>query len=204
MSTNQEDRPLPVPSNVIDLNVLRTARSAKSIKTPSVPAARADVATGVLSGPWVEAFWFDVPFPVRSKSNYRHSRRPEARAQWETEKAFQAALANLAASAVPGGWDPGDGEVPLERRPAVVAVIGARTLLDAGNLSKSVLDALEDVTYVNDASVRACLTVAVRTGKGNRGVVALARLAPGASVTELVAATTELTTSLHALTSLDT
>lgn len=129
----------------------------------------------------VRAFCFDVPFPLRSKSNFRRG-SARAGADWAAEQAFRAQLAVLARAALPEGWDVGTFELPLASRPTVVSCVVARTLLDAGNLSKSVLDAVEGIVVANDAAVRSCLTLAERGASNQRGLVGFACLAPGASL----------------------
>jgi hypothetical protein len=137
-------------------------------------------ASALLEGPWVEAFWMEVPFPVRSKSNFRRHRRGDGD-RWAQHATFADRLAELARAAVPGTWDIGDATAPLAQRPVVVAHLAAVTLLDTGNVDKSDLDAVEGIVYWNDASVRASSAATVRRRDGQRGWAAFARLEPGSS-----------------------
>lgn len=130
--------------------------------------------------PWEQAFVFDVPLELRSKSNFRRHQGNAGRGAWKAFKDFEANLALLARQARPLGWELGDAERPLPTRPVVVAFVFARSTLDAANLSKSVLDACEGVVFHNDASVRYCATLGVRTRSDSGGLVAFARLAPDA------------------------
>jgi hypothetical protein len=74
--------------------------------------------------------------------------------------------------------------------------IFADTMLDSGNLSKSVLDALEGVVFHTDASVAYSGSLARRTRTDQRSFLAIALLAPGASVAEIIAAQAALGTAL--------
>jgi hypothetical protein len=69
-----------------------------------------------------------------------------------------------------------------------VAVTVARSTIDAGNHSKSVLDAAEGVLYVNDAQVAASCAVAERGLKDPYLLVGFAHLAPGSGVSEVAVA----------------
>lgn len=190
----------PVPSNTIDAAAF--AKAARGAVTPApgpvaplaaTSAAGRELRRGTLAGPWEQAFWVEVPFAVRSKSNSRRGAYDSKAAQdWREHKTFVGELADTVAAAVPAGWVTGDPDEALGDRPVVVALVAARTLLDAGNLSKSVLDALEGLVYVNDASALHCTLVAVRSGSGQRGLVAFARLAPAAALADQVAAAAAL------------
>jgi hypothetical protein len=80
----------------------------------------------------------------------------------------------------------------LRDRPVYVAVTIARSTIDAGNHSKSVLDAAEGVLYCNDAQVAASCAVAERGLKDPYLLVAFACLRPGAGVTDVATATSAL------------
>jgi Holliday junction resolvase RusA-like endonuclease len=124
------------------------------------------------------AFCFPIPDGVQSKSNFRRQRRG---GDWGRLSRFEDLVATYARAARPTGWVLGDPDLPVAKRPGVVAVVWARTMLDAGNLSKSVLDALEGVVYVNDNAVRAVVELAERGRSDQSAVVALAQLPPDAS-----------------------
>lgn len=134
------------------------------------------------------AFWVDLP-AVRSKSNYRHQRRGES---WRSLRGFEADVLLRTRSVLPTGWELGDSAAPVSARPVVVAAVCAKTLLDAGNLSKSVLDAVQGVVYHSDASVRAVTEVALRTSKDQGGGVAFALLPHDATLTDIVNTVSEL------------
>lgn len=139
------------------------------------------------SGPWEQAFVCSIGTPVRSKSNFRRYNRRNVgdRDRWAAFKHFEALLAHQAQTVLPDGWDLGDATKPVAKRPTVIAYIWARTTLDAANLSKSVLDALQGIAYHNDASVTAVACVAQRSRLDQHGVIAVARLAPGTNQQDL-------------------
>lgn len=143
----------------------------------------------VLPGPWAQAFMVEVPLELLSKSNARRYRRGGAPSR--DNGSFETSLGWLVRAARPDGWVVGDASVPLSKRPAVVVAVSARSLLDAGNFSKSVLDALEGVLFVNDASVRAVVSLAER-GRSSSFVLAAARLEGEASRAALAAAAAAL------------
>jgi Holliday junction resolvase RusA-like endonuclease len=147
---------------------------------------RVDARHGLLTGPWVSAFWVEVPMPLRSKSNFRRGVRTRAqRGEWGRLKAFEHQLATLVEAACPDAWPLGERDKPLLRRPQVISFIWARTTLDTANLSKSVLDACQDLIFHNDASVRWTSAHATRTGKDKRGLLAFAVIDADADLTAL-------------------
>lgn len=143
----------------------------------------------VVDGPWVQGFFVDVPVPLVSKSNARRYRRGSAPVR--SDSSFESSVGLIVRSVRPAGWDAGDPSDALADRPSLVVVISARSLLDAGNFSKSVLDALEGVLYVNDASVRSVCCFAER-GRSDGFRLAAARLDGSASLKELARASAVL------------
>lgn len=115
------------------------------------------------------ALWFELPH-LRSKSNFR---RGGASRNWSRLQGFEDELAITARSVRPLEWPLGDAAKPVSARPGIVAVVFAQTLLDTGNVSKSLYDALEGVLYHTDASIRAELVVTERVREG-RSVAAFA------------------------------
>lgn len=139
-----------------------------------------------------QAFW--VPLPaLKSKSNYRHDRRNSS---WKSLRSFEDEVAVLCRSALPSTWDKGSESSSVAERPGVVAAVCARTLLDAGNISKSVLDAVQGLVYVSDASVRAVTEIAVRASKDQSGAVAFALLSRDASLDMIARVASELPLAL--------
>lgn len=132
-------------------------------------------------GPWLSAFGFALPGQVRSKSNYRHSKR----GSWGEVQSYEQAVHLTAKAARPAGWIRPDRDVPVDARPTVVAVLVGRTGLDAANLSKSVLDACEGAVYVKDSQVRGCVELAIPARTEQGLVVAFAQLPPDARLAEL-------------------
>lgn len=125
--------------------------------------------------------------PVKSKSNFRRS----ATSKWSDVSAFESEVGILARQSRPAEWVVDDQE-KLADRPVVVAVISAVTMLDAGNLSKSILDGAEGVLYRNDASVVLVMEHAERSKSGQKAVIAFAQLPAGSSKEELAQVAAEL------------
>lgn len=144
---------------------------------------------GVLTTPHTTAaVWFELP-QLRSKSNFRRGANTKS---WNRLQGFEDELAITARSYRPTSWPMGDSSAPVAQRPAVIAVVVAETLLDTGNVTKSLYDALEGVLYHTDASIRAELVVTERI-KGGRAFAAFAVCEHGdaASYARAVAGLTE-------------
>jgi hypothetical protein len=149
--------------------------------------------SGVLSLPSGHlAFYIELP-RVRSKSNYRHSRRSST---WSSIQSFEGEVCIDAKAACPDGWQLGDLAVPIPSRPGVVACVAARTMLDAGNLSKSVLDAVQGVVYHSDASVRGVTEITRRARANQNGVAAFVLLNADAPESEVLEVLAELPAAL--------
>lgn len=127
------------------------------------------------------ALVLDVPMPFVSKSNFRRYAVRTRDDDWARYQSFERSLSAMARVVRPSDWPAIDGGVPLKARPVFVVSIFARTALDAANLPKSVLDALEGQLFFNDAQVLSCLARAERTRVNACGYVAVAALAPASS-----------------------
>ena len=100
----------------------------------------------------------------KSKSNYSSSKRSAAnRAKWKAIKSFELDLESRASMAKHRLWPLDYPDLAVSDRPQVCAAIFASCMIDAGNLSKSVLDAFEGVLYDNDAQVRSLQEASVRS-----------------------------------------
>lgn len=141
------------------------------------------------------AFFIDLP-RVRSKSNYRHSRRSST---WSSIQGFEGEVCIEAKAACPEDWQMGDLADPIAARPGVVACVAARTMLDAGNLSKSVLDAVQGVVYHSDASVRGVTELTRRARANQNGVAAFVLLDAAAPESEVLEVLAELPAALAAV-----
>ena len=108
---------------------------------------------------------------VKSKSNFRRS----GKSKWSEIASFEYELAHLIRQARPSDWQT-DEQKKVSDRPKVVAVIIARTMLDAGNLSKSVLDAAEGVLFQNDASVSLVMEYADRGRDDQQAIISFIQL----------------------------
>jgi hypothetical protein len=151
---------------------------------------------GVLKGPWLNAFWVLTENRIRSKSNFRRSKSSAA---WRANQDFETTLALSLRAARPLTWPVVDGAIPLSERPVFVAVTFAKSTIDAGNHSKSVLDAAEGVVYVNDAQVAASCAVAERGLSDPYLLIAFAQLPPGSSLQEIASAGSVLLSALSTL-----
>lgn len=150
-------------------------------------AAADDSAGGALTGPWDQAFWFFLAGQVRSKSNFRVSRSGRGSQtapadEWAALAAFETRVHAAARRHRPSGWDLGDKSARLVHRPVAVTVCLARSLLDTGNIDKSVLDGLQGVAVHNDAQVAWSTSANIRSSRSPGLLVAVARLAPGADL----------------------
>lgn len=142
----------------------------------------ADLAAEV-DGPY-PAFYVSLQTPARSKSNFRSDDQ-----SWQSLKEFERVVAARYQLARPGGWQrPADKSTPVGQRPRVVAVFWAATTIDAGNLSKSLLDAGKSVLFLDDAEVAADLSLTTRRQTNRWVLAAFAQLPPGAPLRDCAAA----------------
>jgi hypothetical protein len=159
---------------------------------PDGSMSLSEIGSGLLTGPWVEGFWFSPGTALRSKSNFRRGPRQGA-GEWGTLRRFEQTVATTARLACPRSWELGDAAAPVTGRPMIVSVVVARSLLDAGNFSKSLLDACEGVVFHTDASVVASTGLAQR-GRLDQGCIAgFARLEPGSDAMQVADAVAALT-----------
>jgi hypothetical protein len=113
-----------------------------------------------------------------SKSNFRYGDT----GHWRKNAAFERECALLLRAAIPEGWQVGSPSDELSKRPRVIVAIAAVTLLDAGNVSKSLLDAAEGVVFLNDASVWAVTQIVSRSRSNQRTAASFALVSPGDDV----------------------
>lgn len=164
---------------------------------------------GLLAGPWEQAFYFVLRGRVGSKSNYRHG--ATSTHNWAQLAAFADQVALAARAARPRGWVTGDIAQTVTQRPTILTCIFARSMLDVGNLDKSILDAVEGtprkgttparpgVVMVNDAQVAGASAWSVRTDEHPGALVAFARLPAAASNRTVAQSTAALTLACAAL-----
>jgi hypothetical protein len=143
---------------------------------------------GELAGPWLAAFWVLLPIQLRSKSNFRRG----THRRWGTYRGFEEELAVEMRRFLPDGWITEEPNSPLPTRPRYASVIAARSVIDAGNFSKSVLDACEGVVFTNDAQVQVTTALADRSKKEPYVLVAFAQLAPSTPCHEAARAVSSL------------
>lgn len=148
-------------------------------------------------GPWRSAFWVRVPFPIRSKSNFRRYSVSSHKSDWQEFQAFERGVAVSVQSVLPGSWCQLEPAVRLADRPVVASFVAAKSRLDSANFSKSVLDACEGLLFVSDASVLATGSVSVR-GVGLCFALGFAQLDPGSGPEAVHAAQVELSSRVLA------
>lgn len=147
--------------------------------------------TELAPGPWQSAFATPLPVKLRSKSNYRRGSKG-----WAALTSFEQVAAATFLRARPSDWDTGSKHVAVKDRPSVVIAIAASSLVDSTNFTKSIADAAQGVLVVTDASIIASSTLALRSAKDQRCVVAFAQLPAGATMREQAAALTALLAQL--------
>jgi len=99
----------------------------------------------------IESFTIVLPVKLISKANYRQDRKGD---QWRKYQAFNLELGTLIKAILPQNWL-GEGKVEGERDLCYYYVgIIANSRLDVGNYSKSILDALERIVYMDDKAVK--------------------------------------------------
>ena len=142
------------------------------------------------------AFAVRLGFPLKSKSNFRRSR---SKSVWAPYADFEIDTARVVASERPSTWVLPEATVPFKERPLVIAAIVAVSALDAANFSKSLLDALEGVLFVSDASVVGVSSVGVRSRVEQDALLGFAQLPAGASVSDIAQLLSKLTESVAPL-----
>lgn len=85
---------------------------------------------------------------LESKSNFRIKK-----SDWAVMKRFESMVSAEVSRALPAQWEIGSREDKLIERPKVACALIAAGRVDNGNISKSILDSLEGLVYINDASV---------------------------------------------------
>lgn len=174
-----------------------------TVTTP--PTVWPSPAHGELTGPWDQGFYFTLTGPVRSKSNYRQD--TANRGKWTELSGFADQVFLAARASRPRGWVAGDPGAPVAQRPKILTCVFARTMLDIGNIDKSILDAVEaprgrgaaraaspGVVMVNDAQVAASVSWGVRTSEDVGALVAFARVAPDITPAQVARASAALLT----------
>lgn len=156
--------------------------------------------SGVLDSPsWQCGLWVTYGGPVLSKANYRRRHGSTTRAagqSWAALKTFEHTIALSLRAARPQQWVLPAPTVVLAARPKVVAAILTRGVLDAGNVSKSVLDASEGILVANDAEVAAVTELVARTRSGPGMLVGFAQLPPLSDLRTCATAVTALVDAL--------
>ena len=90
-----------------------------------------------------------IPLTVISKSNYRH----KGKSNWQRFKGFEEELILLVRESLPSDW-----KTTSYGHYFGVCII-ANSKIDAGNLSKSILDALEGLLYKNDGDAKVVVAI---------------------------------------------
>lgn len=134
---------------------------------------------------------FHVPGRVRSKSNHRASSRS---GDWAELRAYSELVHALALSARPEAWDEND----MGGTARYVTALIARTNLDAGNISKSILDALEGALYAKDKQVLITCDAAWPAAKDQGVTIAIQRVPPDCTIQDASASASQLLTHVAA------
>ena len=150
----------------------------------------------LFSRTWHSALWLRTDGPVMSKSNHRMYTTTSAGKSWKDLKIFQDSLTARFRFVRPGTWLEFSNTVSLNERPVLVAAILARTKLDAGNVSKTILDATEGVLVCNDAEIVAVTEIVQRATKQQGAIIGVAQLSPKASTFEQLSALNTLVEQL--------
>lgn len=142
----------------------------------------------------VPNFIVRVPFKLNSKSNFRYGQK------WSTHKDFSRNIAHLVTVARPSVWTLPPSSSPTESvsaRHHIVCSLWFSTIFDSGNVSKSILDALEGVLYFNDAEVRSVYSATRRSRAENFGYMAFAQCEPDVTSKELLRVQHRLDEEIH-------
>jgi len=145
------------------------------------------------------AFWVRLDGPVLSKSNHRHSRAGERAGQWRRLAGFEEAVTLQLRAARPAAWQTQWNDPVVANRPRVVAVVSACTMLDAGNVSKSLLDAGQGIVMGTDAEVASVCETVQRSRTNPGAVLAFAQLPAGSDSDAVLRAQILLMQSVHDL-----
>jgi hypothetical protein len=127
---------------------------------------------------------------MRSKSNFRRGRN----SGWASFRRFEDEVAIEVRRFLPEGWEPEPVGTPLGQRPRYASVIAARSVVDAGNFPKSVLDACEGIVFTNDAQVQLVTAVSERGRREPYLLIAFAQLDPSLTIREAALAGSALLT----------
>lgn len=142
-------------------------------------------------GPWHASLWVRLDTAVLSKSNYRHRSRSRGAMDWGKLRTFDELTSLSVRAARPADWLPADPAVPVARRPRLVSVMVARTTLDAGNVSKSILDSCQGIVMATDAEVVAVSEVVTRSRLNPGAVIAFAQFPGGCALSDVTASLPE-------------
>jgi len=189
------NRDQPTATRQGDLPAPASPKTGALQPSKGTTAGASDLPHGTLEGPWVNAFWVLTESRIRSKSNFRRSSRSEA---WRANQDFENAMALALRAGRPLTWPAVETDLQMSERPVIIAVTFAKSTIDAGNHSKSVLDAAEGVVYVNDAQVAASCAVAERGLADPYLLVAFAELPAGSPVEEVASAASALLSAASA------
>ena len=181
------------PLDSTELLKLNKTNGVRAQKKELVIASESNLSHGVLKGPWVNAFWVLTENRIKSKSNFRRSSSSVA---WRANQEFETSLALSLRAARPLSWPVVEADIKIGDRPVFVAVTFAKSTIDAGNHSKSVLDAAEGVIYVNDAQVAASCAVAERGLLDPYLLIAFAEMPKGSTIENIASSGATLLSKL--------
>jgi Holliday junction resolvase RusA-like endonuclease len=141
--------------------------------------------------------WVIVPGRVVSKANHRQKSRTSGAASWSAVAAYETEVATELRRARPATWPHVPSVLPAKsERHDIVSVIAARTRMDVGNISKSILDAGQYVLYTSDSQISASAELVERNRQDQATLIAFACVTPGVNkehaLIELLASVTKL------------
>jgi Holliday junction resolvase RusA-like endonuclease len=145
------------------------------------------------------AFWVCVHTAVLSKSNYRNNAKNTRSKSWPQLRSFSQTVSVMARKYRPSVWIAPQTGIALPLRPRAVASIVARTTLDTGNVSKSVLDAVEGIVVLNDAEFVSVSETVERSRTQPALLMAFAQLPANTPLPTCARACASLTNALFAL-----
>lgn len=133
-------------------------------------------------GYFVSELILDLPYKLKSKSNFRRSNNTR---EWAEYKNFEKTTKLLLLSNKPSDWAMSGRDTPVALRNKVLVCIVARSVLDVGNYSKSLLDAAEGVLFYNDSEVSGLLSLGERGKSTQMATVGFKQVPPGLGLSEV-------------------
>lgn len=145
---------------------------------------------------YLAAVYLRLDHRIQSKSNYRWASQTHEAARWTHLRDFERDMSMLLQQARPAEWILPSPAVALPDRPMVVSCIIAATMLDAGNVTKSIHDTCQGVLVVNDAEICSETVHVLRRKNTQHAIVGYAQLPAQSTVRARAGALSELSEQL--------